>query len=230
MVAKCRIVVTFGLALSSRLKKRQQSQGPRGSWVAKRRIVVTCGLAFRRRIPKSQQLYRDRRGPAREMQNIVVTFGFVFRRRVFKVPITGIGGVWVAKRRIVVTFGLAFRRRIPKVSTVTGIGGVLVAKRRTIVTFELAFHRRISSVSTHRDRGGPGDKMQHRRHFWTRVSSLFQTGIVRGLWSRNAGLSSLLDSRLVVASQKSQPSQRSEGSWSQNTELSSLLDSRCRRA
>ena len=45
-------------------------------------------------------------------------------------------------------------------------------------------------------------------------------------WSRNAELSLLSDSRLVVASRKRQQSHGSGGSWSQNAELSSLLDSR----
>ena len=44
--------------------------------------------------------------------------------------------------------------------------------------------------------------------------------------SRNAELSSLLDSRWVFAFQKCQQSQGSWGSWLRNAELSSLLDSR----
>ena len=90
-----------------------------------------------------------------------------------------------------------FTFRITKVSTVTGIGGVVVAKRRTVVTFGLVSGLRVSKVST-------------------------VTGI-GGSWSRNAELSSLLDSSRLFASQKCQQSQGSGGSWSRNAELSSLL-------
>ena len=83
------------------------------------------------------------------------------------------GAVVVAKPRTVVTFGLAFGLRVPKVSTVTG-GLVVVAKRRTVVTFGLAFGLRVSKVSK----------------------------VTVGSWSRNPELSSLLDLRLVFASQK----------------------------
>ena len=67
-----------------------------------------------------------------------------------------------------------FKLSLPKVSTVTGIGGVLVAKRRTVVTFGLA-HGRVSKVPT-------------------------LTGI--GSWSRNAKLSSLLESCFVVKEER----------------------------
>ena len=71
-------------------------------------------------------------------------------------------------------------------------GGVLVAKRRSVVTVGLAFGLRVSKVSTVKGS--------------------------RGSWSRNAELSSLLDSRCVFASQQCQQS------WSRNAEMSSLLD------
>ena len=61
----------------------------------------------------------------------------------------------------------------------------IVAKRRTVVTFGLVSRLRVSKVST-------------------------VTGI-RGSWSRNAELSSLLDSSRVFASQKRQQSQGSGG-------------------
>ena len=128
----------------------------------------------------------------------VVTFGLVSSLRVSKVStVTGIGGVVVAKRRTVVTFGLVSSLRVSKVSTVTGIGGVVVAKRRTVVAFGLVLRLRVSKVST-------------------------VTGSA-GSWSRNAELSSLLDSSRLFASQKCQQSQGSGGSWSRNAELSSLL-------
>ena len=115
-------------------------------------------------------------------------------------PSQGSGGVMVAKCRIVVTFGLVSGLRVSKVSTVTGIGG------------------------------GHGREMQNCRHFWTRLASSRLKSVNRhrdpgGSWSRNAELSSLLDSSRVFASQKCQPSQGSGGSWSRNAELSSLLDS-----
>ena len=78
--------------------------------------------------------------------------------------------------------------------------GVLVAKRRTVVTFARALRLCVSKVSAFSGIGGS--------------------------WSRNAELSSLLDVRWVVASQKCQHSRGSGGSWSRNAELSSLLDVR----
>ena len=79
-----------------------------------------------------------------------------------------------------------------------GTGGKIC---RTVVTFGLAFGPRVSKVSTLTGIGGIG-----------------------GSWSRNAKLSSLLDLRLVFASQKCQRSQGWEGSWSRNAKLSSLLN------
>ena len=82
----------------------------------------------------------------------------------------------------------------------------VVAKRRTVVAFGFALGLRVSKVST--------------------VSGI---GEVVGSWSQNAEQSSLLDARLVFASQKCQRSSGIGGvvgSWPRNAELSSLLDSR----
>ena len=67
---------------------------------------------------------------------------------------------------------------------------------------------------------------QNCRHFWTRVASSRLKSVKGsgGSWSRNAELSSLLDSRCVFASQKCQQSHGSGGLRSRNVELSSLLD------
>ena len=88
----------------------------------------------------------------------------------------GSGGSWSQ------TFPLACCHRVssPSVSAATGIGRVLVAKGRTVVAFAFACCPRVSEMST-----------------CTRI---------RGSWSRNAELSSLLTLCLVVASQKCQQS------------------------
>ena len=92
----------------------------------------------------------------------------------------------------------------------SGIGGVVDAKCRTVVTFGLVLRLRVSKVSTVGDRGGRGREMQNCRHFWTRLTSSRLKSINRrgsgGSWTRNAELSSLLDSSYVFASQKYQPS------------------------
>ena len=159
--------------------------------------------------------------PERRKLSRNVELSSLFTFRISKVSVTGIGGVVVAKCRTVVTFRLASHLRVSKVTTVTGIGGgpgretqncrhfwtrlassrlasvnshrdpgVVVAKRRTVVTFGLVSRLRISQVST-------------------------VTGI-GGSWSRNAELSSLLDSSCVFASQKCQ-SQGSGGSFLQRS-------------
>ena len=66
-----------------------------------------------------------------------------------------------------------FARSLTKLPTVTRIGAVAVTKRRTVVTFGLASGRHISKAPT---------------VTW-----------IGGSWSQNPELSSLLDSRLVVA-------------------------------
>ena len=145
----------------------------------------------------------------------------LFSFRITKVStVTGIGGVVFAKRRTVVTFGLASGLRVSKVSTVTGIGGVVVAKRRTVVTFGIFWTRlgssRLKSVNSDRDQGGRGRETQNCRHFWTRLGSsrlksVNSHGDPGGSWSRNAELSTLLDSPRVFASQQCQQSQGSGG-------------------
>ena len=71
-------------------------------------------------------------------------------------------------------------------------------------------------------------EMQNCRHFLRFVlQKCQQSQGSGGSWSRNAELSSLLDSSRVFASQKCQQSQGSGGSWLRNAELSSLLDSSC---
>ena len=164
--------------------------------VAKRRIVVTFGLVSGLRVSKvstvtglvlvakrrivvsglrvsklkSVNNHRDRGGPGRETQHCR---HFWTRLRVSKVStVAGIGGVLVAKRKPVVTFGLVPGLRVLKVSTITGIGGVLVAKRSIVVIFGLVF----ASQKCQQSQGSGGS------------------------WSRNADLSSLLDSSRVFAS------------------------------
>ena len=96
--------------------------------------------------------------------------------------VSGIGGVLVAKRRTVVTFRVSFGCRSQKVPT-AGIEGVLVAKRKTVITVALALGLR---------------ETQNCRHFWIAVGSprfkRVNSHRDRGSWSRNAELSSLLDS------------------------------------
>ena len=78
----------------------------------------------------------------------------------------------------------------------------VVAKRRTVVAVGFPLRLRVSTVST-----------------------VLGIGEVVGSWSRNAELSSLLDSHLVSATTVSGLG-GVVGSWSRNAELSSLLDSR----
>ena len=64
---------------------------------------------------------------------------------------------------------------------------------------------RLKSANGHRDGdwGGRGRKTQNCRHFWTlRVSTVSTVTGIRGLWSQNAELSSLLDLRCVFASSR----------------------------
>ena len=87
----------------------------------------------------------------------------------------------------------------------------MVAKRRTVVTFGLVSDLRLKSVNSHRDRGGHGRETQNCRHCWTRLGSSRLKSVNShrdrgGSWSRNAELSSLLDSSRVFASQKCQQS------------------------
>ena len=231
VVAKRRTVVTFGLVSGLRVSKVATVTGIGGVVVAKRRTVVTFGLVSGLCVSKVSAV-TGIGGVVVAKRRTVVTFGLVSGLCVSKVAaVIGIGGVVVAKRRTVVTFGVVSFLSVSKVSTVTGIGGVVVAKRRTVGHFGTRFgSSRLKSANRHRDRGGRGREKQNCRREIGLVSGLrvlkmsAVTGI-GGSWSRNAELSSLLDSSRVFASQKWQQSQGSGGSWSRNAELSSLLDS-----
>ena len=86
-----------------------------------------------------------------------------------------------------------------------GFWWVVVPKRRTVIAFGLACCPRISKVSTVTGIGaGCGRETQNCRCFWTRLRGHMDWG---GSWSRNAELSLLLDSPVVLASQKCQQSQ-----------------------
>ena len=122
LVAKRRIVVTFGLVSGLRVSKVSTVTGVGGVVVAKPRIVVTFGLVSGYRVSKVSTV-TGIGGVVVEKPRIVVTFGLVAGLRVSKVStVTGIRGVVVAKHRIVVTFGLVSGLRVSKVSTVTRIG------------------------------------------------------------------------------------------------------------
>ena len=113
-----------------------------------------------------------------------------------------------------------------KVSTIKGIGMFLSAKRRTVVTFGFAFDLRISKdVNNHRDRHVPGREMQNGRDFWPCVWTSHLKHVnnhrdrhVPGRETQNSR--SLLDLRLVFASQTCQQAQGSACSWSRNAEFS----------
>ena len=170
--------------------------------VAKRRTVVAFWTRLGSLRLKSVNSHRDRGGPAHETQNCrhFWTSSRLFASQKCQQS-QGSGGVVVVQRRAVVTFGLVSSLRVSKVSTVTGIGGgrgratqscrhfwtrlvsahlksvnshrgsggVVVVQRRAVVTFGLVSSLRISKVST-------------------------VTGDRGGSWSRNAELSSVLDS------------------------------------
>ena len=177
--------------------------------VAKRRTVVTFGLVSGFRISKSVNSHRDRAGPGRETQNCRHFWTRLRSSRFKKCQQSqGSGGSWSRNAELSSLLDSSQVFASQKVSTVTGIGRVLVAKRRTVVTFGLVSGFRVSkSVNSHRDRAGPGRETQNCRHFWTRLRfSRFkkcqQSQGSGGSWSRNAELSSLLDSSQVFASQK----------------------------
>ena len=229
LVAKRRTVVTFGLVLRLRVSKLSTVTGIGGSSSRNAELssLLESSPVF---VSQKCQHSQGSGGVLVAKCRTVVTFGFVSNHRVSKVStVTGIGGVLVAKRRTVVSFGLVSGRRVSKVSTVTGIGGVLVAKRRTVVTFGVVLRLRVSKVSTVTGiGGGPRRETQNCRHFWTclassRLKSVNSHRDRGGSSSRNAELSSLLESSPVFVSQKCQQSQGSGGSSSRNAELSSLL-------
>ena len=117
------------------------------------------------------------------------------------------------------------RRRVPvagkrrqSVRECRAFLAVEMVVKHSVVTFGLAFGLRVSKVSTVTvSRKSPGRETQNCRHFWTCVWSSHLKSVEQ---------SSLLDLRLVFASQQCQPSQGSGGSWSRNAEVSSLLDLR----
>ena len=152
---------------------------PETKIVAKCRTVVTFYVSYL----KSVNGHRDRGGRGRKAQNCRHFWTRLGSSRFRSVNSHTDRGFLVAKRRNVVTFGLVSGLRVSKVSTVTC-----------------------------RDRGGPGRETQNCRHFWTRLGSSrlkSVNGHMQGSgrsWSRNAELSSLLDSSRVFASQKCQRS------------------------
>ena len=90
IVAKRRIVVTFGLAFGPRVSKVSTVTGTGGVVVAKCRIVVTFGLAFGLRVSKVSTV-TGIGGVVVAKCRIVVTFGLAFGPRVSKVS-QGSGG------------------------------------------------------------------------------------------------------------------------------------------
>ena len=174
------------------VRSRSQCVGLAGETkiVAKRRTVVTVYVSHY----KSVNSHADQGGRGRETQNCRHFWIRLGSSRLKSVNShRDPWGVVVAKRKTVVTFGLVSGLRVSKVSTATRIGGVVVAKRRTVVTFGLVSGLRVSKVST-------------------------ATGIHGGSWSRNAKLSSLLDSSRVFASQKCQQPQGSMGGRGRETQ------------
>ena len=150
MVAKCKTVVAFGLALGLRVSKVSTVTGIGGSWS---RSAKLSSLLDSRGVFALQKCQQSQ----------------------------GSGGSWSPKAELSSLLDL----RLVLVSTVTLMAGVVVAKCRIVVRFGVAWRLRISKVST-------------------------VTGI-GGSWSRNAEFSSLLDLRLVFASQECQQSQGSGG-------------------
>ena len=165
--------------------------------VAKRRTVVTFYVSHY----KSVNSHGDRggRGVVVAKRRTVVTFGLVLHLRVSKVStVTGIGGVVVSWSRNAELSSLLDSSCIfasQKCQQSQGSGGVVVAKRRTVVTFGLVSALRVSKVST--------------------VTGIAGVVVSR---SRNAELSSLLDSSRLFAFQKCQQSRGSGGSWCRGRE------------
>ena len=112
MVAKRRVVVSFGVALCFRFSKVSTVTGIGGVLVAKRRIVVTFGLALGRRVSKVLTVTGIGRGLGCEAQNC--------RRFWTRVVSSLLKSVNSHRRRIVVTHGLALGRRASKVSQSQG--------------------------------------------------------------------------------------------------------------
>ena len=216
---------------SSRVFASQKCQQTQGSGVRGRETQICRHFWTRLGSSRLKSVNRHRdRGVVVAKRRSVVTFGLVSGLRVSKVSTdTGIGGSWsrnadlsslldssrvFASQKCQQTQGSGVRGRETQIcrhfwtrlgsSRLKSVNrhrdrGFVVAKRRSVVTFGLVSGLRVSKVST-------------------------DTGI-GGSWSRNADLSSLLDSSRVFASQKCQQAQGSGGSWSRNADLSSLLDS-----
>ena len=179
--------------------------------VAKRRTVVT----FYASCLKSVNSHRDPGGRSRETQHCRHFWTRLGSSRLKSVNSHGSGGSW-SRNAALSSLLDASRFFVSEKCQQSRIGGVLVAKRSTVVTFGRVSFLRVSKVSTVTDRGGPGRETQHCRHFWTRlVSSCLKNvnshKVPGGSWSRNAELSSLLDSSRFFVSQKCQQSQGSGG-------------------
>ena len=216
IVAKRRNVVTFyvscltsvnrdrggrGRLGSSRLKS-QQSQGSGGFMVAKRRIVVS-GLCVSKL--KSVNSHRDRGGPGRETQHCRHFWTRPGSSRLKSVNSRrdrgGPGRETQTCRHFWTRPGSS---RLKSVNSHRDRGG---PGRETQTCRH--WSSRLKSVNSHRDRGGPGRETQTCRHFWTRFGSSRLKSVNShrdrgGSWSRNAALSSLLDSSRVFASQECQ--------------------------
>ena len=116
-----------------------------------------------------------------------------------------------------------FAKLPQSVASIRECRGVLVAKRRTVDIFSTL---RYTSVNNHRDRGILSRNMLSLLDSllvvaFSGVSRVTAIGRVQVAKRRTVVT---LNLRLVLASQKCQQSQVSEGSWSRNAESSSPLD------
>ena len=193
-------------------QKCQQSQGLGGVVVAKRRTVVTFGLVSGFRVSKASTV-TGREGRGRETQNCRHFWTRLGSLRLKSVDShRDWGGSWSRNAELSSLLDSSRVFASQKCQQSQGLGGVVVAKRRTVVTFGLVSGFRVSKASTVTGREGRGRETQNCRHFWTRLGSLRLKSVNShrdwgGSWSRNAELSSLLDSSRVFASQKPQQSQ-----------------------
>ena len=169
VIAKCRTVVTFGLACGRRISKVLAFTRDPGVLVVKRRTVVTFGLAFGRRISNASS-HKDAGRRGRETQNRghFWTWTWVWASHVKSVNSRRDGRVLVAKRRTVVTFGhgLAFGRRISKLLTVTGIRGGFWsrnAEQSSRLELLLVLARREKTEERRKERGERREEKRDRR-------------------------------------------------------------------
>ena len=172
---------------------------------------------------KSVNSHRDR-GGVDAKRRTVVTFGLVSGLRVSKVPTQsqGSGGSWSRNAELSSLLDSSRVSASQKCQQSQGSGGSWSrnAEMSSLLDSSCVFAFQKCQHS-HRDRGGRGRETQNCRHFWTRLvsSRLKSVNSHRdrgGSWSRNAELSSLLDSSRLFASQKCQHAQRSGGVWSRN--------------